>query len=172
MRSIKQLRADASKLVAAGATVAQAVQLVMLESMRHAQEHGDVSPAEILLKGIVGKQALNKWAFAHYPLTWKKAEDGTMTLGLKAKREDADWQHDAAAAVMWTEYKREKSTEVRGVKQFRAMLKRVSDGDGWDTEAKKLAEKCLDVVDAAKPVAAKADFPPEMLAKLAAFLQA
>lgn len=170
MRTIKQLNAAAVAVLKDDGKVAESVQTIVLETMHHAQEHGDVSPVEVLLKGLSGRRQLQKYLFAFFPLRWKKDKDtGTTTLGLTEKRTDADWQHAAAALILWKDYDKAKTVTVKGVKEFRAQLKRVVDGENWTPDAKKLAEKCLELVE--EKVAAKPATPEALMAQFAAFMQ-
>lgn len=171
MRTMKQLHVAVAAVLKGDSSTAVEVQAIVLENMRHAQEHGDVSPAQALLQGLSGKRQLQKYLFAHFPLCWKKdKKTGNLTLGLREKREATDWQHDAAALVLWTNFEKAPKTEVvKGVKEFRAQLKRVVDGEQWNADAKKLAEKCLELVEE-KTAAAKPQLPPELRDMLAAFL--
>lgn len=171
MRTMKQLHVAVANVLKSDGSVAVEVQAIVLENMRHAQEHGDVSPAQALLQGLSGKRQLQKYLFAHFPLCWKKdKKTGNVTLGLREKREATDWQHDAAALVLWKDFEKAPKTDVvKGVKEFRAQLKRVVDGEQWNADAKKLAEKCLELVEE-KTAAAKPQLPPELREMLAAFL--
>lgn len=174
MTTISKLNTAVAAVLKADGKVAVDVQSLVLEAARyaHGEGNGNVLPLETLLKGLSARAQLQRYLFNFFPLCWKKDKDtGNTTLALRKGREDADWQHDAAALVKWNEFgKVAKPQTIKGLKELRTTLKRVVDGENWNSDAKKVAEKCLELVE--DKVAAKPATPEALFAQFAAFMQA